>query len=287
MPDAIPLCPRTLTCGTISRSARSKTRSWTCPRFGSTSCLLPSQRKATSSWSCALARRDRHRRSRDARRSALERGKRREHQGQQSIHTSAPAAYWFGRRPVRGSPRPDGRSREAQQRSQGRNRDSALFDAVGRTLGIACRVQLLGGVVREERLCFGRWPRVIPPQEIEEAEKKIARRSAHTFKVKIGARIARSRHGSHAAPRRRAGRSCRADRGCESGMGRNDGVALPADTRGNWCHPIEQPLPAWNIQGMARLRTRSTVPLMADECVFSTHDMLGFAQAGAADVVSP
>jgi muconate cycloisomerase len=49
---------------------------------------------------------------------------------------------------------------------------------------------------------------------------------------------------------------------------------------------IEQPLPAWNILGMARLRTRSTVPLMADECVFSTHDMLDVVRAGAADVVS-
>ena len=37
---------------------------------------------------------------------------------------------------------------------------------------------------------------------------------------------------------------------------------------------------------MARLRDRSTVPLMADECVFSTHDMLDVARAGAADVVS-
>jgi muconate cycloisomerase len=49
---------------------------------------------------------------------------------------------------------------------------------------------------------------------------------------------------------------------------------------------IEQPLPAWNILGMARLRTRSTVPLMADEWVFSPHDMLEVARADAADVVS-
>ena len=49
---------------------------------------------------------------------------------------------------------------------------------------------------------------------------------------------------------------------------------------------VEQPLPAWNLAGMARLRARSTVPLMADECVFSAHDMLDVARAGAADVVS-
>jgi muconate cycloisomerase len=49
---------------------------------------------------------------------------------------------------------------------------------------------------------------------------------------------------------------------------------------------VEQPLPAWNLAGMARLRVRSTVPLMADECVFSAYDMLDVARAGAADPVS-
>jgi muconate cycloisomerase len=49
---------------------------------------------------------------------------------------------------------------------------------------------------------------------------------------------------------------------------------------------VEQPLPAWNLAGMARLRAPSTVPLMADECVFSVHDMLDVARAGAADAIS-
>jgi muconate cycloisomerase len=49
---------------------------------------------------------------------------------------------------------------------------------------------------------------------------------------------------------------------------------------------VEQPLPAWNLAGMARLRARSNVPLMADECVFSAHDMLDVVRAEAADVVS-
>jgi L-alanine-DL-glutamate epimerase-like enolase superfamily enzyme len=49
---------------------------------------------------------------------------------------------------------------------------------------------------------------------------------------------------------------------------------------------VEQPLPAWNVAGMVRLRARSAVPLMADECVFTTHDMLQVAALGAADEVS-
>jgi muconate cycloisomerase len=37
---------------------------------------------------------------------------------------------------------------------------------------------------------------------------------------------------------------------------------------------------------LARLRSRATVPLMADECVFSASDMAMVAQTAAADVVS-
>lgn len=36
---------------------------------------------------------------------------------------------------------------------------------------------------------------------------------------------------------------------------------------------VEQPVPAWNIAAMARLRARlGTPPLLADECVFDAHD---------------
>ena len=50
---------------------------------------------------------------------------------------------------------------------------------------------------------------------------------------------------------------------------------------------VEQPVPAWNIAGMARLRARpGTPPLLADECVFDAHDMLAVAHAAAADAVS-
>jgi len=50
---------------------------------------------------------------------------------------------------------------------------------------------------------------------------------------------------------------------------------------------VEQPVPAWNIAAMARLRARpGTPPLLADECVFDAHDMLIVAGANAADAVS-
>jgi muconate cycloisomerase len=163
--------------------------------------------------------------------------------------------------------------------------ESALFDAVGKTLGVPA-VQLLGGVVRESIPVLWTLASGDPAQEIEEAEKKIAARLHNIFKVKIGAQTPEA---DMARMRRLAGAlEGRATLIVDANQAWDETTALR-------CLPIlaeigvtlvEQPLPAWNIPGMARLRTRSTVPLMADECVFSTHDMLDVARAGAADVVS-
>jgi muconate cycloisomerase len=163
--------------------------------------------------------------------------------------------------------------------------ESALFDAVGKALGVPA-VQLLGGVVRESIPVLWTLASGDPVQEIEEAERKLAARLHNTFKVKIGAQ----------APEADMARMQRLASALE---GR---ATLIVDANQAWdettalrCLPVlaeigvalvEQPLPAWNIPGMARLRARSGVPLMADECVFSIHDMLDVARAGAADVVS-
>jgi muconate cycloisomerase len=163
--------------------------------------------------------------------------------------------------------------------------DSALFDAVGKTLGIPA-VQLLGGAVRESVPVLWTLASGDPAQEIDEAERKIAAGLHNTFKVKIGAQTPEA---DMARMRRLASAlEGRASLIVDANQAWDETTALR-------CLPIlaeigvtlvEQPLPAWNILGMARLRTRSTIPLMADECVFSTHDMLDVVRAGAADVVS-
>ena len=163
--------------------------------------------------------------------------------------------------------------------------DTALFDAVGKTVGLRA-VQLLGGVVREKVPVLWTLASGDPAQEIEEAEKKIAARLHNTFKVKIGAQAAEA--DTARLRRLAAALEGRATLIVDANQAWDETTALR-------CLPmlaeigvtlVEQPLPAWNMRGMARLRTRSTIPLMADECVFSTHDMLDVVRAGAADVVS-
>jgi muconate cycloisomerase len=163
--------------------------------------------------------------------------------------------------------------------------ESALFDAVGKTLGVPAG-QLLGGAVHESLPVLWTLASGDPAQEIEEAERKLAARLHNTFKVKIGAQTPE------------------ADIARLSDLARalTDRANLIVDANQAWDETtalrylpvlaelgvrlVEQPLPAWNLAGMARLRARSTVPLMADECVFSAHDMLDVVRTGAADVVS-
>jgi len=163
--------------------------------------------------------------------------------------------------------------------------DTALFDAVGKTLNVPV-VLLLGGIVRDRIPVLWTLASGDPEQEIVEAEAKLAARLHNTFKVKVGAQAAEA---DLARLRRLIGAlEGRASFIVDANQAWDETTTirlLPALAEMG-VRLVEQPVPAWNIQGMARVRSRSTVPLMADECVFSSHDMLGVAQALAADVVS-
>lgn len=163
--------------------------------------------------------------------------------------------------------------------------ETALIDAVGRTLGLPAAA-LLGGAVRERLPVLWTLASGDPAQEIEEAQGKLAARLHDTFKVKIGALepeadLARLRRLAHAL-------EGRASLIVDANQAWDETVSLR-------CLPalgemgvrlVEQPVPAWNLAGMARVRARTNVPLLADECVFTPHDMLAVAGLAAADAVS-
>jgi muconate cycloisomerase len=163
--------------------------------------------------------------------------------------------------------------------------ETALFDAVGRTLNLPASA-LLGGTMRDSMPVLWTLASGDPDQEIQEAQTKLAARLHNTFKVKIGALspeadLARLRRLS-AALEGRAELIVDANQAWDETVA---GRCLPALAEVG-VRLVEQPVPAWNVPGLARLRARSPVPMMADECVFSTHDMLAVASAAAADVVS-
>lgn len=164
--------------------------------------------------------------------------------------------------------------------------ETALFDAVGKTFGLPASA-LLGGAVRDRIPVLWTLASGDPGQEVDEAERKLVARLHRTFKVKIGAQ----------SPEADLARMCHIARAL------GDRAELIVDANQAWdetvaarCLPqlaeigvrlVEQPVPAWNLSAMARLRARlGSPPLLADECVFDAHDMLAVAAAGAADAVS-
>lgn len=164
--------------------------------------------------------------------------------------------------------------------------DTALYDAVGQTLGVPASA-LLGGAVRDRVPVLWTLASGDPVQEVEEAEGKLAARLHNRFKVKIGAKappadMARLRHLAHAL-------EGRAELVVDVNQAWDETVAarhLP-EMAAMGVGLVEQPVPAWNMEGLARLRARAGgPPLLADECVFDAHDMMRVAALAAADAVS-
>jgi muconate cycloisomerase len=164
--------------------------------------------------------------------------------------------------------------------------ETALFDAVGKSFDLPAAA-LLGGAVRDRFAVVWTLASGDPAQEVDEAECKLEARLHRIFKVKLGAQspqadMARMRHLARALDGR--------------GTLIVDANQAWDETICNRCLPelhelgialVEQPVQAWNLDAMARLRARpDTPPLLADENVFDAHDMLAIARAAAADAIS-
>lgn len=161
--------------------------------------------------------------------------------------------------------------------------EMALWDASGRALGVPVH-RLIGGRVRD-RVPLS-WSLAVADldAEIAEAREKVAL-GHRIFKVKTAA-------GSVARDVERV-RRIREAVGPE--------VSLRIDANQGWDRPTalrairalephgldfaEQPLPRWDLQGMADLGRQVGVPLMADESCASPHDALAIARLGGVSIL--
>ena len=164
--------------------------------------------------------------------------------------------------------------------------DTALYDAVGRSLALPVSA-LLGGAVRRSIPVLWTLASGDSGQELEEADGKLEARLHRRFKVKLGAKppaddMARMRRLATAL-------EGRAELVVDANQAWDETVSLRClrEMAEMGVALVEQPLPAWNVDAMSRLRRQSgTPPLLADEAVFDVHDMMRVGAAGAADAVS-
>lgn len=162
--------------------------------------------------------------------------------------------------------------------------EMALWDANGKALGVPVH-RLLGGRVRDRVPLSWSLAVATPGAELEEAREKVA--AGHRiFKIKTGAHTV-----EHDVERVRAIREA---------VG--PGVSLRVDANQGWDRPqalrairamepaaldfVEQPLPRWDLDGMAAIARSVTVPIMADESCFTPHDALAIARLGGVSILA-
>jgi len=163
--------------------------------------------------------------------------------------------------------------------------ESALFDAVGKSLDLPASA-LLGGSVRNSFPVVWALASGDADQEIEEARGKIERAEHRIFKIKLG----------FADPKSDVARLSR----IRAALGPD--VDIIVDVNQAWSEAtamrwlpafnelaislIEQPLPAAQVDQLGRIAARTNIPIMVDEAVFTSSDIVRAGQAGAGTVLS-
>ena len=163
--------------------------------------------------------------------------------------------------------------------------DLALHDLLGKILGIPV-YDLLGGCCRDKvlvaiEIAGG------PPDGMAKLCADYVAQGVRAFKPKIGG------HPEEDAIRLKAireavgeGISIRAD--ANQGYNPKEAIRLCrlAEKYDVGLELLEQPVPAWDLEGMALVRESVDTLIEADESAYSTHDVMNIIRQGAADVIN-
>lgn len=162
--------------------------------------------------------------------------------------------------------------------------EMALYDLYGKALG-APLYRLLGGAKRS--LATNLTISVDTPDKMAADAAEAVRRGFRVLKVKLGSDpsqdIARLKAVQSACPKDMVLRAD-ANQGWTPrealrilGRMREEGIELEL---------VEQPVKAWDVDGLRRVTAWASVPVLADESVFTEQDAARILSTGAADMVN-
>lgn len=162
--------------------------------------------------------------------------------------------------------------------------EMALFDLAGKKLGVPAHM-LMGGPRRPSEIRLRFSIGAFAPAEAAQVAIGAIERGVRAVKVKVGldraADIARV-----AAVRSAVGENFRVAVDANCGWNESDTLwAIPHLERLG-VNAIEQPLARRDFRGCARLRTRTHIPIMLDESVFTRQDALEAIRHEACDLLN-
>ena len=159
--------------------------------------------------------------------------------------------------------------------------DIALYDLMSKAAGLPL-YRFLGGVSNriEADITIG----IAPPEEMAGEAARRAEEGFREIKVKAGADperdIAAIRLIREAVPKARL----KVD--ANQGWTVADALLVMREYEKSGVDAVEQPLPYWDVEGLREVRSRSNIPIIADESCFVPHDAFRIARSGAADLLN-
>lgn len=161
--------------------------------------------------------------------------------------------------------------------------EMACLDLTARTYGISVHTYL-GGAVRKI-LHFNAWIGILPPDAAAAEAMKWQQRGFKSAKIKVGGSIQRDRDRIKAI-REAVGADFELRIDANAGYDADTSIELARMVAPYRLQLFEQPVPAEDLTGMARVRREAGgVPIMADESLLDHASLLRIIQANAADLV--
>jgi L-Ala-D/L-Glu epimerase len=163
--------------------------------------------------------------------------------------------------------------------------EMALLDLVGLATG-ASLTQLLGGAVRSTTLPL-RFP-LFPADAAQAAAlaTRVVAEGCRTVKAKVGRDPLEVDLERVAAVRDAVGPDVRVTVDANGGWSVAEAIRIAPRLADLGVDFIEQPVSRHDLDGLAYVRARSPLPIMADEAVFTMYDALACIRKSAADVIS-
>jgi muconate cycloisomerase len=155
--------------------------------------------------------------------------------------------------------------------------ESALVDAVGKTLGLPASA-LLGGAVRQRMGVIWALASGDSAQELEEAKEKLRLREHRDFKIKFGFNRPQVDLKRLESLRLGLGSEARLIVDVNQGWSEAECIRFMPALEELDVALVEQPVPALQLEAMSRVATRTSIPLLIDEAAFTKEEV---ARAGA------
>ncbi|MBC7781320.1 MAG: hypothetical protein H7125_14595 [Proteobacteria bacterium] len=161
--------------------------------------------------------------------------------------------------------------------------EMACTDLVARACGVPVHTWL-GGAVRD-RVSFNAWIGILPPEQAAREAKEWFGRGFRAAKIKVGGGIDADCDRVRAV-REAVGDTMELRIDANAGYDADTSIRLARRLEGVRLQLFEQPVPADDLAGMARVRREGGgVPIMADESVLDHASLLAIIRADAADLV--